>query len=73
MRSPQGREQSRHSPEGNLDDTTELCELLCGVCLDVGDALKVGYEVLCDCLPCLESLDEDVGRAKVGGAWRTSR
>jgi hypothetical protein len=37
--------------EGDLDDAAELGELLCGVVLDVGDALKVADELLGDVLP----------------------
>ena len=32
------RSNSLSSAEWHLDDTTELDELLCGVCLDVGDS-----------------------------------
>ena len=31
--------------------------------LDIGDTLKVGYEVLDESLPRLESFDEDIGRS----------
>lgn len=43
-----------------------------GTRLDVGDALKVGDQVLDEPLPRLEALDEDVGRPELVGAWGAS-
>ena len=73
--------------KGNLYDGAQLGQLLCGVVLDVGDALrdmhgafrtsvckgarsggaylKVGNELLDDCLPRDETLDEDIGGSEI--------
>jgi len=55
-------------PEGDLDDRAELGELLGGVGLDVGDALKVGDEHLDNLLPSGEPLDENVGGLELMGS-----
>jgi hypothetical protein len=69
--------------EGNLNDGTELGELLGSVGLDVGNALEVGWELvdvslfylvphtdehLDDLLPSGESLNEDIGRLELMAA-----
>lgn len=44
--------------EGNLNDTAELGELLGSVLLNVGNAFKVGNQVLCNSLPRFEPFDQ---------------
>lgn len=51
--------------EGDLNDTTELGQLLGGVVLDIGNTLEVADELLCDVLPASEALNENVGRTKL--------
>jgi len=48
--------------EWDLNNGSELGELLGSVGLDVGNTLKVGNEHLDDLLPSGESLEEDIGR-----------
>ena len=51
--------------EGHLDDGAELGHLTSDIVLDIGDAFKVGNELLDDGFPCSEPFDEDVGGAEV--------
>lgn len=48
--------------EGDLDDTTELSELLGSVVLDVGNTLKVADELLGDVLPACQPAKEEKKR-----------
>lgn len=54
--------------EGNLYDGAESSELLCSVVLDVGNALKIGDELLDDGFPSDETLDKDIRGTKVLGS-----